>query len=125
MTPDIREKAERLADKLDREAVERPPAGDYFDVHSAANIISQALLEAHNAGRAEERERCVKIAEHYEVYQAAADMLDEEFTLDDIPPEQAAELREIVSNTLATEGVQEAVREANALLSKLNRRSIT
>lgn len=54
MTPDIREKAERLAETIE--------AGDFIVVRrgkpwlntlAVANIISQALLEAHNAGRGE------------------------------------------------------------------------
>lgn len=62
MTPDIREKAERLA-----EAIE---AGDFIVVGgetawlntvAVTNILSQALLEAHNAGREEMREEAAKL----------------------------------------------------------------
>jgi len=72
MTPDIREKAERLW---------REELGFANDRFGSISIISQALLEAHNAGREEERERCVEIAEHYEVYLAAADMRNPGFTV--------------------------------------------
>ena len=58
MTPDIREKAERLAGAAPLH-IRIQPEGVSFDADPYADIISQALLEAHKAGRAEERERVV------------------------------------------------------------------
>ena len=63
MTPDIRERAERLADDL----VDCMDGDFTFNHTGAADLLSQALLEAHNAGRAEMREKaagaCKKQAE--------------------------------------------------------------
>lgn len=83
MTPDIREKAERLFVALDVDVFSlatKFPTAEAF-VAAGADLISQALLEARKAGREEERERCAEIAEHYEVYLAAADMRNPEFTV--------------------------------------------
>ena len=58
MTPDIREKAERLT------AAHRNYANDRGGF---ADLISQALLEAHNAGRAEMREEAAKLADRHRI----------------------------------------------------------
>lgn len=55
MTPDIRERAERLHDSL----------SFHYTTTKAdrVDILSQALLEAHNAGREEMREEAAKTVE--------------------------------------------------------------
>lgn len=52
MTPDIREKAERLAGAAPLH-IRIQPEGVSFDADPYADIISQALLEAYKAGREE------------------------------------------------------------------------
>lgn len=63
--PDIRERAEKLMRQLDTELVllsaKFPDYDEY--ISAAANILSQALLEAHNAGRAEMREEAAGLCE--------------------------------------------------------------
>lgn len=77
MTPDIREKAEDMVRGFLLLNKQDYLLGTYWHRDLAENL-SQALLEAHKAGREEERERCAEIAEHYEVYLAAADMRNPE-----------------------------------------------
>lgn len=57
MTPDIRERAERLAGALSAAGCALPDRVR----PTAEALLSQALLEAHNAGRAEMREEAAKL----------------------------------------------------------------
>lgn len=58
MTTDIREKAERLLDQVSGAMFH-----DGASPETVADLISQALLEAHKAGREEMREEAAKRAD--------------------------------------------------------------
>lgn len=60
MTPDIREKAERLAGAAPLH-IRIQSEGVSFDADPYADLLSQALLEAHKAGRAEMKEEAAKL----------------------------------------------------------------
>lgn len=62
MTPDIREKAERLAKAIERAALFTRGSEAWLDPAKSADLLSQALLEAHKAGREEMREEAAHAA---------------------------------------------------------------
>ena len=65
MSYDARDKAEKVLSAIRSDGMGWGDEGSYLNGPVTADLISQALLEAHKAGREEMREEAAKVADRH------------------------------------------------------------